>query len=355
MRVQSYEVFPARNMSRSMSDSSDDRIPFEIHTTGKEEGYSRVGSVVIGGKEWNGYMGSMSLDEYRNLCTSIGIFEEDSASQLAESLFAKFHEPASPPKIMGIANITPDSFFPGSRMPEFSTDSIDSVLEQGPDIIDIGGESTRPGSSRLAAKDEIERIRPYLDYISSSYDIPISLDTTNPETAEFAVQYGISYLNDVTGFRDSEMVRIAADNSLYCIIMHMRGEPETMQLNTSYTDIILEINRYFSERVKALLAAGIDYSRIIIDPGIGFGKGLAGNLEIMRNLQCFFRGFPVLVGASRKSFIERITGEPVEERLPGTIAATVYLMSKKADILRVHDVKENRAATQVYYALDHEF
>lgn len=350
--MQSYEIFPARAMPGMKSVVSQGSILFEIYATGEEEGYTKAGKVMLDGKEWNKYTKSMSLDEYTEFCTSREIFGREDPGQLPESTFAKFNGPASMPKVMGIANITPDSFFPGSRMPVFSTDSIDRVLLEKPDIIDIGGESTRPGSSRLSPNEEIERIRPYLDYVSTSYDIPISLDTRNPETAEFALQYGISYINDVSGFRDKEMVRIAAENSLNCILMHMRGEPETMQQDTSYTDIILELNRYFSAQAETLLSSGIDGSRIIIDPGIGFGKGLSGNLEIMKNLHCFFRGFQVLVGASRKSFIGKITGESVEDRLPGTIATSIYLMSKKADIVRVHDVRENRAALQVYSALN---
>ncbi len=346
-------IFPARSSRKSVERANSSTVEFEVYTEDKriEEGFSPRDGVEVGGKKWYAYIAEMTSNQYRDFCLESHIYDQETAKEVARTLFMKFSSSQNIPEIMGVLNITPDSFYPGSRLLGKSLSEIEQLLEQKPDIVDIGGESTRPGSNPIGPEEEMKRIKPILEYVSSSFSIPISLDTRNPETAEFGLQYGIEYLNDVTGFSDPEMMRIAAENGLRCVVMHMRGNPHDMQSDTSYVDLILELNTFFRERISGLIEGGVKPSRIIIDPGIGFGKGLSGNTDIMHNLECLHNGFPVLVGPSRKSFIGRITGDPVEDRLPGTIAATLYLTQKKVDIVRVHDVRENRSALKVYHAL----
>lgn len=345
-------IFPGRTFLRKENAGSGG-ITFEVYTLVPVESreYSYAGKVLLDGDQWHHYTTTLEKDEYAEIVGEELGLSRGMASFVSSRLFEKYFSRPRVPEIMGIVNITPDSFFPGSRMLGESFSAIDSILEQKPDIVDIGGESTRPGSSRLGVSEEIERIKPALEYISSSYDIPISLDTRNPETAEFAVKYGIQYLNDVSGFESEEMVRIASENSLDSIIMHMRGKPDSMQANTSYADLILELNLFFQERIARMIRNGIHPSRIIVDPGLGFGKNLRGNREIIRELESLNTGFRTLAGASRKTFIGKITGEPVERRLSGTLATSIYLMNVKCDFIRVHDVKENRDAIQVYRAI----
>lgn len=334
-----------------------DKISFEIFSPDSSNaGYMKfLGKRVVENDVWNHYSAVLGPDEYRNfIAESCGV-EPKHASVLTASLFDKVVRHTGKPRIMGIVNATPDSFYPGSRFGGNSLNKLEKVLEEGPDIVDVGGESTRPGSNEVSVEEEIRRLKPVLDYLSSSYNIPISLDTRNPETVEFALRYGIKYLNDVSGFSDPEMISIAAENSLECIAMHMRGEPRTMQKSTEYDDLIFEMNLFLSDRTRSMIQGGIDPSRIIIDPGIGFAKGLKGNLEIIRELQSFNSGFRILVGHSRKTFIGKLTGEEVSGRLAGTLGVSVYLMMKKADILRVHDVKENREVLDVYSSIEDNF
>jgi dihydropteroate synthase len=252
-------------------------------------------------------------------------------------------------RIMAIINTTPDSFYPGSRHMAPDKD-VDRILDQKPDIVDIGGESTRPGSPQVSAAEEIERIRPVLDYVTSTSRIPVSLDTRHPEVADY-FRDRIRILNDISGFSDQRMIHIAADGELQCVVMHMRGTPETMQTMTQYGDLIAETIKEIQERVIHLMDSGVASDRIIVDPGIGFAKDTAGNLEILRNIRSYRFGFPLLVGVSRKAFIGNITGRDVHGRLPGTIALTAYLASEGVDIVRVHDAAENSDAVKIIEAL----
>lgn len=345
-------IFPARTPIRN-SACGKAEILFEIYSAVpvENEEYRSIGKLAIDGDIWHHYTAFLDKQEYGGLIAERPDISSGTASSIASELFEKYFSSPGRPKIMGIVNVTPDSFYPGSRMLGKSFADIDGIMEQKPDIVDIGGESTRPGSRRLSADEEISRLKPVLEYISSSYDTPISLDTRNPETAEFSLKYGIQYLNDVSGFANDEMIRIVAENSLDCIIMHMRGTPESMQENTTYSDLIMELNLFFQNRTAKMIGSGVHPSRIIIDPGIGFGKGLEGNKELIRELESLNIGFRILAGASRKTFIGKITGEPVEKRLSGTLATSVYLMNVKCDFIRVHDVKANLDAIQVYRAI----
>ncbi len=251
------------------------------------------------------------------------------------------------PALMGIVNCTPDSFYAGSRFDPSVPGSFENLLQSKADILDFGGESTRPGSAKLRAEEEIERLLPVVSAISSSSSIPISIDTRNPETLQRMLEFGIKYANDVSGFSNETMRKIVRKNNLDAVLMHSRGTPETMQSLTHYDDIIAEIVEYFFDRLVLLQREGISLDRIILDPGIGFAKTWKGNLAILSNIESLDLGFRTLVGTSRKSFIGHITGQKVENRLPGTISTSIYLANHGTDILRVHDIQENRKALEV--------
>ncbi|MGC8505634.1 MAG: dihydropteroate synthase [Thermoplasmata archaeon] len=272
-------------------------------------------------------------------------------AELAKSMFGKIARNPSVPKIMGILNATPDSFYAGSRFNLEDIRSIDGFLDQKPDIIDIGGESTRPGSKRISASTEISRIIPFIKYIRECSTIPISVDTRNPETLEAAIDFDISFVNDISGFSDQRMVDIAQREQLKCIVMHMQGEPSTMQNHPDYSDVVREVNHFLFRQASHLVKSGIKPGNIILDPGIGFGKNFEQNLALIRDIDSLNMGFETLVGVSRKSFIGDITGSSVDRRLAGTLASSIYLMEKKVDYLRVHDIKDNLDALSVYHKL----
>ncbi len=247
--------------------------------------------------------------------------------------------------IMGILNITPDSFYDGGRFFN-KAGAVKQALrmqDEGADIIDIGGESTRPGAAKISVKEEMRRIVPVIDALSKKLKIPISVDTCKSRVAEAAISAGASIINDISGLRfDPEMAGVAAANNAPVVIMHIRGTPSDMQKNPVYKALIPEIIDYLQEGITIAREAGIQDDRIIIDPGIGFGKTVEHNLEIIKRLN-EFTGFekPVLLGPSRKSFIGSILGNlPVTERIEGTAAAVAIGIFNGANIIRVHDIKE---------------
>ena len=254
------------------------------------------------------------------------------------------------PKLMGIVNATPDSFYPGSRVMA-DEKLLEKMIQSAPDIIDVGGESTRPGSPAISVEEELSRVSDIVKHITSVCDIPVSIDTRHPETARRMAELGASYINDIGGFANGEMRKIAAEYDTNCVIMHMKGTPADMNLHVQYDNLIAEIMLFFNDRLLEMQDSGIKAGRVILDPGIGFAKNLNGNLKILREITSLHVGFPLLVGTSRKSWIGGITGLPVEERLPGTIASSIYLQSKGVEFLRVHDVIENRSALEVYARL----
>ncbi|MEN2985943.1 MAG: dihydropteroate synthase [Thermodesulfovibrionaceae bacterium] len=245
--------------------------------------------------------------------------------------------------IMGIVNVTPDSFFDGGKYysKESAVQHALKLIEEGADIIDIGGESTRPGSEPISVEEEIRRVIPVIEELAKRVSVPISCDTYKAEVAERAIQAGASIINDISGLRfDSKMAEIVAKYNVAVVLMHIKGTPKDMQKNPYYEALIPEIIEYLRESIVIAKRMGVSEDRIIIDPGIGFGKLLEHNLEIIKKLKDFtLLGKPILIGVSRKSFIGKILNDaPPEERLEGTAAATVASILNGANIVRVHDV-----------------
>ncbi len=257
--------------------------------------------------------------------------------------------------VMGILNVTPDSFYDGGRFSslERAVERALEMEEEGADIIDVGGESTRPGARPVALEDEIERTIPVVRALSKRLRVPISIDTRKAEVARLALDEGARIINDISGLGfDREMVRVAAAYRPLLIIMHIKGTPETMQKDTTYRDLFADIHRYFLERMRYALEEGVELESIAIDPGIGFGKSPEDNLRLIKGIGAFkVFGRPVVVGPSRKSFIGHVLGLPPEERLEGTAGAVAAAVLKGADIVRVHDVKEMKRVTAVVDAI----
>jgi dihydropteroate synthase len=254
---------------------------------------------------------------------------------------------------MGILNITPDSFSDSGKYFDRKI-NLDRILEdalkmekEGADFLDIGGESTRPGSEKISIDVELERVIPAIELIRKNSDIPISIDTYKSEVAEEAIKAGAEIVNDISGFRfDEKMPEVTARYNATCILMHIKGTPKNMQVNPEYENVIEEVYDYLSESVSIAKNAGI--KQIITDVGIGFGKNLQDNLDLIKNLSEFKKlGYPILLGVSRKRFIDNISTTPVTERLEGTIAANVAGIINGANIIRVHNVLENKKASLI--------
>ncbi len=254
--------------------------------------------------------------------------------------------------IMGILNVTPDSFSDGNLFlnPNNSIKHAKQMVKDGADIIDVGGESSRPGSDAVSEEEELGRVSQIIKKLKDEIKVPISIDTYKPKVAEECIKLGASIINDINGLRNEEMVKVAAKYKAPVVIMHMKGSPKTMQKNPEYKDVIKEIKQFLAKQIKKAKKAGI--KDIIIDPGIGFGKTTEHNLHILKNLSEFKElKCPILVGPSRKSFIGNITGLPVNERLEGTLAAISIAIMNGANIVRVHDVKESKRAVMVAAAI----
>jgi dihydropteroate synthase len=259
------------------------------------------------------------------------------------------------PLVMGILNVTPDSFFDGGRLESASaavTRGLE-MIEEGADILDVGGESTRPGARPAAADEEMARVLPVIEGIRSRSDIALSIDTTKADVATGAIAAGASVVNDITALRlDPDMAHVVAASGVLVVLMHMQGTPETMQQDPHYEDPTGEVKAFLIERIGAAVDAGIERASIIADPGIGFGKRLGDNLALLRDLERLKSlGVPILIGLSRKSFLGGILDLPAEERLEGTIAANAIAVARGADIIRVHDVREGRRAADVAHRL----
>lgn len=258
------------------------------------------------------------------------------------------------PLIMGVINCTDDSFFEGSRSLQMDTlqKRIGQMVAEGVDIIDVGGQSTRPGSVQVSADVEIERIKGAIDYLKSHYpQLWVSIDTTRAEVAEYAVEHGADIVNDISaGNMDEEMIPTVASLKTPYICMHMQGRPETMQLAPTYKHITKDVVSFFKGKIEQLNQSGID--QIVIDPGFGFGKTLHHNYQLMNELQQFHSlGFPLLVGISRKSMIYKLLGTSPDEALNGTTMLNTIAITKGAHILRVHDVKEAKEVVTLYNQL----
>ena len=252
---------------------------------------------------------------------------------------------------MGILNVTPDSFYDNFFDEKSIQGRINEMIAEGAEIIDIGGESTRPGSKPVSAEEELERVIPAIEFVKNVSDIPISIDTQKAEVARKAVETGACVVNDVGGLRNKDMISTIAELQIPVIIMHMQGTPENMQKNPQYGDTIEDIKDWLQERIKAAEIAGIKRSDMIVDPGIGFGKNLKHNLEILGSLDKFNEmAGGLLLGASRKSFIGFLTGDG--DRLTGSLAAAMIGATANVDLVRVHDVKETRKAIDTINALN---
>jgi len=247
------------------------------------------------------------------------------------------------PLVMGILNVTPDSFSDGGAHDriDLAIEHARRMLDEGADIIDVGGESTRPGAAEVSLEQEIERVLPVLSQLTTM-GVPVSVDTRHVEVAEACVEAGACIINDVSGFRDEAMVKLAARHDVGVVIMHMLGEPGTMQADPVYTDVVAEVGEFLDSSVMSLTAAGVSRQRICIDPGIGFGKTLEHNLQLLRGIDEFAtRGFPVLIGASRKRMIGEALGiDDPGDRLEGSLAVAAWSVTHGARIIRAHDVRE---------------
>jgi dihydropteroate synthase len=261
--------------------------------------------------------------------------------------------------VVGILNVTPDSFSDGGDFldPEAAAEHAAAMLDEGAGVLDIGGESTRPGSDPVSQEEEIQRVVPVIERILSVRpEAVISVDTYRSGTATAALEAGASLVNDVTALRgDPRMASVIQEAGCPVILMHMQGEPKTMQKEPHYEDVVREVRDFLAERTEYAVSAGVGPENIIVDPGIGFGKNLDHNLDLLHNLDAIVDlGFPVLIGASRKSFIQRITGvQKAKDRVSATVATTVLAYERGANFFRVHDVRANREALAVAEAVLH--
>lgn len=255
------------------------------------------------------------------------------------------------PLIMGVLNVTPDSFSDGGDFYELdkAVEQALKMVDEGADLIDVGGESTRPGSRPITVQEELDRIVPVIEAIKLKTNIPISIDTYKSKVAKAAVKAGASIINDISGARfDPQILSVAQKYDTGLILMHIKGSPKNMQTNPTYSDVVEEIIRYLKESVSFALQVGIPSDHIVIDPGIGFGKRWFDNYDIINRLNEFFElDLPVLIGASRKSFLGKFLSKDPKLRLEGSLTANVLAAQKGANILRTHDVKETRQALTI--------
>jgi dihydropteroate synthase len=258
------------------------------------------------------------------------------------------------PSLMGIVNVTPDSFSDGGRFldPGRAIEHARGMVEQGADVLDIGGESTRPGAAAVDATEELARVGPVIEGLAAA-GVPISIDTSKLAVAEAALRAGASMVNDVTALRaEPEIAALCSDRDAELVLMHMQGDPRTMQENPTYEDVVSDVKAFLAERMEFAIGEGVPEDRIWLDPGIGFGKTAEHNLELLRRLRELTElGRSLLVGTSRKSFIGKITGAEVDQRLGGTIASCALAFANGATMIRVHDVREVREGMQVAGAI----
>lgn len=258
------------------------------------------------------------------------------------------------PKVMGIVNVTPDSFSDGGRYVSFSNaiDHARQLIEDGADMLDIGGESTRPGAAEVGEQEELDRVLPVIEGLRG-IAVPISIDTWKPAVMRAAIKAGATMVNDVNALQAEGAIQAVAASDAAVCLMHKQGTPQSMQQHPSYDDVVLEVADFMRQRIAAVAAAGIGRDRIVIDPGFGFGKSLAHNLALLHELESFAKlGLPVLAGLSRKSMLGAITGREVGERLAASVAAAMLAVQRGAAIVRVHDVRETVDALKILNAVN---
>ena len=254
------------------------------------------------------------------------------------------------PLLMGILNITPDSFSDGGHYLTFNEalKRAHEMIEEGVDIIDIGGESTRPGSEPISADEELKRIVPIIEALKKDSDIVISVDTYKPLVMKEVIGMEVAMINDVYALRQSGAIDVVKNSKVAVCLMHMQGTPKTMQINPHYTNVVSEVKSFLEARANDLMNEGVDESRIILDPGFGFGKTFEHNIELLQHFESFKSlELPLLVGLSRKSFIRKILNGEHDDHLSGSIAAAIFSVIKGAKILRVHDIKETKSALNI--------
>lgn len=253
------------------------------------------------------------------------------------------------PLFYGILNVTPDSFYDGGRHHSFRAGiaHAEMLIGEGADVIDIGGESTRPGADEIGTEEELKRVLPIVREVAKSH--PVSIDTRNAAVARAALDLGATVVNDVSGLSDPDMIKVVREYDASLIIMHAQGTPKTMQANPCYDDVISEVRMFLETRIKSAENTGIAPAKIMIDPGIGFGKRLEDNLQLIRNIGTFRDlGKSIMVGISRKSFLKDLgAGDAADDRLAGSLAASVIAFNNGAQIFRTHDVAETRKALSV--------
>ena len=262
----------------------------------------------------------------------------------------------SRPRIMGILNVTPDSFSDGGcyLATQAALAHALSMQQQGADIIDIGGESTRPGAKPVTAQEEIDRVLPVIERLATEIDLPLSIDTSKSTVAKAAVAAGAAFVNDISGLSfDPMMGRVVAESGAGLFLMHTSDRPERMQQKTSYQDVVAEVVASLRRSLEQAVSWGIDVGKLAVDPGIGFGKDLSGNLELLRRLDAVAElGRPVLLGTSRKSFIGKVLAQPdPEQRLAGTLATVALAVARGGRLFRVHDVAPARDAARMAFAV----
>ena len=254
------------------------------------------------------------------------------------------------PLVMGILNITPDSFSDGGQYldSDAALKHAEKMIEEGADIIDIGGESTRPGSDPVSSDEELKRILPIIKALKKNSNIVISVDTYKPKVMQQVIDMGVEMINDVFALQQPGGIDVIKKSNVGICLMHMQGTPKTMQLNPTYQDVVNEVKSFLEECTHSLIAEGIDSERIMLDPGFGFGKTFEHNITLLQNLESFQSlKFPLLVGLSRKSFIRKILSGNHDDHLSGSIAAAILSILKGAKIVRVHDVKETQSAIKI--------
>lgn len=267
----------------------------------------------------------------------------------------------STPRIMGVLNTTPDSFSDGGAV--HARDGhldisrvlrrVEAMVEEGADIIDVGGESTRPGAAAVTVAEELQRVVPVVEVITARFDVPVSVDTSTPEVMTAAAEAGASLINDVRALRRPGALQAAADTGLPVCLMHMSGEPDSMQQRPEYEDVVQEVKDFLAERVATCEAAGIGRDKLLLDPGFGFGKTLQHNLDLFRGLgELQQLGMPLLVGVSRKSMIGALLDKPVEQRMVGSVAMAMLAAQQGVSIVRVHDVSATADALKIMTAIE---
>lgn len=275
-------------------------------------------------------------------------------TDMSSFVCGKYRLDLSQPRVMGIVNVTPDSFSDGGRFDstEKAVEHALALIEEGADILDIGGESTRPGATPVSLQQELQRAIPVIERLAKETSVPLSIDTYKPEVMRAAIEAGIDMVNDIRALQEPGALEIVAGSNAGVCLMHMQGRPQTMQLDPQYEDAVVEVKTFLERRLEAAIAAGIDAERVVLDPGFGFGKRTVHNLQLLRELPGFSElGRPLLVGLSRKSVLGQITGGDIYVRLHASIAASVISAMKGAKIIRVHDVKATADALKVVSAV----